>query len=276
MQPKLELIQPLQPEKSVKCFEVELARKPLYWHFHDEIEMTYILEGKGLRFVGNHIGMFNPGEILITGANLPHDFNMQSVDKSSRILVIQFRQEILKPFPELHEITKMLNNAQKGLLFESPDNSIGQKWCEIENQSAPNKLISLLEILNLLCSQQSLGLLENPFVLSQNSTSMASRLQKVLNFIHQNFTQPITLESMAETNSLTPQSFSRWFKQNIGVSLITYINKLRIESACRELCQTDKQISVIALNSGFESLSSFNRQFLKLKGRSPREYRKAE
>lgn len=80
---------------------------------------------------------------------------------------------------------------------------------------------------------------------------------------------------MADYTNLVPQSFCRWFKKSLGNSFVTYVNTARVEKACQLLSNSNISITDIAFSVGFESLSHFNRTFLKLKHVSPSQYRKS-
>ena len=72
---------------------------------------------------------------------------------------------------------------------------------------------------------------------------------------------------------MTPSGFSRFFRKTTGKTFVEYLGELRVSHACNLLVDTDLSILQIALRSGFNNLSNFNRRFLKLKGVTPREYR---
>ncbi len=79
---------------------------------------------------------------------------------------------------------------------------------------------------------------------------------------------------MANLVHMAPPSFSRWFRRTIEMTFTDYVNRVRIEECCRQLRSTDKRITTIARDCGFESFSSFNRQFRRLKSCTPGEWRK--
>ena len=125
MKPVLEVISDKEHQRSLLVFDIELQQKPAKWHYHPEIEITYVLSGEGIRQVGDHIGQFQTGDLMITGENTPHDFNMQD-NNTALFLVIQFRQEILTQFSELTEVKLLLENAGRGLLFRNYDQELKQ------------------------------------------------------------------------------------------------------------------------------------------------------
>jgi len=80
-------------------------------------------------------------------------------------------------------------------------------------------------------------------------------------------------DEVATRASLSPGAFSRFFKTRTGKSLPQYVNELRIGRACSLLAEGDAKVSDIALDSGFENLANFNRQFRSITGMMPRQYR---
>ena len=74
---------------------------------------------------------------------------------------------------------------------------------------------------------------------------------------------------------MSTQAFSRFFHKFMGISFIDYVTSLRISRACRYLLETDKTIAAICYLCGFNNLSNFNRQFLRYKNTTPREFRRS-
>ncbi len=115
---------------------------------------------------------------------------------------------------------------------------------------------------------------QNTSVLLQN-TKRAKQMKKVLNRIHTNFSQPLTLEELAEEAGLSPRYFCRMFAQMTGRTPIDYVNFYRIEHASEQMLSTDETVTEIALSCGFNDISYFSKAFRKYKGVSTREFRKA-
>jgi AraC-like DNA-binding protein len=85
----------------------------------------------------------------------------------------------------------------------------------------------------------------------------------------------VTLSEAAGVAHLSIPAFGRLFRRTTGKTLVEYLNELRTGLACRELIETERPVSDIAYDSGFNNLSNFNRRFRGLKGMSPRDYRRA-
>jgi AraC-like DNA-binding protein len=83
----------------------------------------------------------------------------------------------------------------------------------------------------------------------------------------------LRLSEAAQLVHLSEGAFSRFFKTHTGKTFPCFVNELRIGRACRLLTETDETITEIAYGCGFANLSNFNRQFLRLRGMSPRSFR---
>lgn len=274
MKPLLEKVKPEDKSASFNLLEVKLSHKHAYWHYHPEIEITYILNGQGTRFVGDHVGQFKQGDLVITGVNLPHDFNVVNGDEAD-FLVIQFSSGLLENFAELDLIHSLLNNAKKGLLFSNLSKELSTQLTTLEQLSTAKQLLSIIDILLQLAQSEEYEFLCNEqFALSKIDEKQQTRLNQVLSFITQHYARAIGLHEVADLTCMTEQSFCRWFKKTMDCNFTQYLHKVRIEEACRILIHTDAQVSVIAGNCGFDSISSFNRAFSRIKNMSPNQYRK--
>lgn len=102
----------------------------------------------------------------------------------------------------------------------------------------------------------------------------SDRMFSILRYLHQNYNQPITLQSLADHFYLSIPYLSKLFKKNLGLNFLKYLNKIRIEHAVEDLKATSHTVSQIAFEHGFSSLASFNRTFRDIYGQSPSTYRK--
>lgn len=105
-------------------------------------------------------------------------------------------------------------------------------------------------------------------------TPVTRRLKQVLQRVEQEYQQPLTVEDMATGCGWSSSHFMRWFHQMTGSSFVTYLNEYRLAAAAEKLRMTDEKVLTIAHDTGFDSLSNFNRQFKARYGVTPREYRK--
>lgn len=260
---------------AVREFEASAFRYP--WHQHPEVELTWILEGSGLRYVGDSVESFHAGDFCLLGGHLPHTW--LSADGSpgrARSLVIQFdpRQwgSAFLALPEFAKVAGLLKRAAHGLHFESI--SIPKALAGPLQKASPlRKLTKLLEVLEQLADHPLARPLSlAPWGLDDRRTD-DPRARTILSHLSCHASLPITQKDAARLVRLTPAAFSRFFRRTVGKTFSAYLTDLRLGEACRRLLESDQSISHIAFDVGFENLSTFNRSFRLRRGMSPREFR---
>jgi transcriptional regulator GlxA family with amidase domain len=102
----------------------------------------------------------------------------------------------------------------------------------------------------------------------------ADRLNKVYEYIFENFRKKIRLQDLSDLLSMTPTSFSRYFTMKNNKSFSRFVSEIRIKHACQMLTETDEPISHICYSCGFDTLSNFNKQFREITLRKPTQYKK--
>jgi len=275
MKAKLEDIRSEKGHSSFYAYRFQVPFFEFKWHYHPEYELTYILKGNGFRIVGNSYEPFDEGDLVLLGNNLPHTWSSKPNEKEyAEAVVIQFSKEFISPFVEFHEsilIKNMLESSVRGMRFEA-DVLIGAKMISLTESSGVDRVIRLISLLDDLSKKQSTLIAPNTFhnVVSKKSEM---RINKVCVFIQNNFYQKISLKEVADLIHLTESNFCKFFKKATGKTYSNYLNELRINEACRMLTQTEKTISQISFDCGFETLSYFNRVFLEKKMITPSRYK---
>ncbi len=273
----LEDIKTNQGISSFHAFRYQVPYFQFKWHYHPEFELTYIVKGNGYRIVGNSYEPFNDGDLVLLGSNLPHTWSGKADgDVNSDAIVIQFSSEFISSFLEFNEsilIKKMLESSLRGINFE-PDEQLVTKIIEITETNGVERILKLISILDILSKKQIKLIAPNTFhnVVSRKSEV---RINKVCLFIQNNFQNKIYLKEVADLIYLTESNFCKFFKKATGKTYSDYVNEIRVNEASRLLFQSDKTISQISFECGFETLSYFNRVFLNKKGITPSVYRKS-
>lgn len=271
MKPELENI--FSEGKSLTAYKFAVDAFEFKWHFHPEYELTYIAEGSGFRLVGDHSEPFTAGDLVLIGSNVPHTWVSDSGSSQNQAFVIQFpeRTAAFPDFPEWQKVTAMLAESSRGLSFRV--NEVLKKQLEELVQAKGIVQLTLLwRILDSLSRQQaqflaSLGYRPN------FTTRAASRLDKAFAYIHQRAFTSITLEQVASEVSMTPSSFSRFFKKMSGKTFVHYVNEFRVRKVCQLLIETSDAMPDIAFSTGFGSITHFNRVFLQITNQTPLSYR---
>jgi len=271
----LEDIKSNQGASSFYAFRYQVPYFQFKWHYHPEFELTYIVKGNGYRIVGNSYEPFADGDLVLLGSNLPHTWSGKADgDINSDAVVIQFSSEFISSFLEFNEsilIKKMLENSLRGINFD-PDEQLVSKIIELTETNGVNRILKLISILDILSKEQIKLIAPNTFhnVVSKKSEV---RINKVCLFIQNNFHNKIYLKEVADLIYLTESNFCKFFKKATGKTFSDYLNEIRINDACRLLVQSEKTVSQISYECGFETLSYFNRVFLKKKSVTPSKYK---
>lgn len=277
MRAKLEQLPGKKSTQSFVCYEMAQPSFDFFWHYHPEYELTYILSGKGKRLVGNNYEEFSEGDLLLLGPDLPHTWISEKNKKQlCRAIVIQFSKEFIEPFfqyGELKEIKKLVSKSDKGTRFITGKNKeVLAGIREIVNLPEPFRLIQLISILQKLSAVKSIQLNSVEFKPIKRNLN-EQRINKVLHYVQNGYRQNISLKKAASLIHLSESAFCKYFKKLSGKTFSDYVNEIRVAHACQLLLETDKPVAQIAFDSGYESLTYFNRVFLKKKKINPKKFR---
>jgi YesN/AraC family two-component response regulator len=278
MKPKLEQLAHKRKNRSFLCYEVNLPSFEFKWHYHPEYELTLILKGKGKRLVGDSYESFEKGDLVLIGPLLPHTWVSEKVkNQNCAAIVIQFTREFIEPLFIYHEmltIKELLTKADNGIKFSNktykttPD--LLQKMLQCNEFDALVYLLQVLQSLSLIKSKSLSTANFKPLKGNENE----QRINTVFQYVQKEFKQKVSLSKAASLIYLSESAFCKFFKRVSGKTFSDYVNEIRIAAASQFLIETDRPISQIASDSGFVSLTYFNRVFLKKKGSKPSEVRK--
>jgi AraC-like DNA-binding protein len=277
MKPLLEDLASKMSHHSFVAFAVNQPTFDFYWHYHPEYELTLIINGKGRRLVGNSHENFQSGDLVLIGPGLPHTWvSGRGVKGRSEAVVIQFSQDFMGRFADLEELTainKLLLLAKQGLLFNGkiPASTI-QQILLLPEKIGIEKITGLLQILDELSVLKSVSLTSS-FYQPLKGKENENRINKVCQYVQKHAAESLTIHKAATLIHLSPGAFCKFFKRITGKTFSDYVNDIRIANVCNQLVATDKQIAEIAFMNGFESLTYFNRVFLKKKRVRPSQYR---
>lgn len=255
---------------------------PFEWHHHPEYELTLTLNSRGQRFVGDHIGTYKDGDLVLLGPDLPHTwFSADRSDKDAphRALVMWFGTDwadsLTGTFTELRPVASMLAEARRGLKFS--DHTAKRLRPTIEalfNKPPAERLLDLIGLLNQLTNAPDAICLASPGRATfNNPTTDRPRIERALDYMHSHYMHPIKITEIAEVAALSVSGTHRLLRRHTRLRFSDYIARLRIGAACALLSGTDKPIATIADIVGYPSLANFNRQFKALKNMTPRAFR---
>lgn len=279
LQPELEVI----PEQDDSLIYLEHGwPDPLCrWHSHKECELHLIVASTGRTYVGDYIGDFAPGNLILTGPYLPHNWITDDVwteEVPLRDMVIQFDQDrllsMMKVFPEFEGVRQVLNEAASGVEFIDFNMEEARKqFARIRDTSGPTQIMAFFELMLSITSHKNRRTLSVLKLHHKNRSAKQIKICQVVDHIVENFADPISVEQAAEIAGMSPTAFSRNFQTVTGNKFIEFVNRVRIGQACSMLYATDEQVSSICYGVGFQNLANFNRHFLKMKNMTPSAYR---
>ncbi|WP_338359163.1 AraC family transcriptional regulator [Yeosuana marina] len=250
-------------------------------HLHKNFELNYINSGIGRRIVGDNISSFEKGDLVLLGPNLPHCWELLDIDKNEEpsCIVTHFSEGIIDSdffkMPELEMVVELLKQASRGIRFKIKDDTeIKDVLTILSKSKGLEYYIGLLDLFNNLIKVEDFELLSSPIISSTAFSKNVEKMNKVYEYVFQNIQEGIKLEEASAILNMSNGSFCRFFKKKTGITFMDYVRNIRIGIATKLLAETDKQITEICYESGYNNLPNFNHYFKISIGKTPSDYRK--
>lgn len=258
-------------------FPSPLAR----WHFHEEYELHLIVATTGRAFVGDWIGRFEPGHLVLCGPRLPHNWLSGDAPEggvSQRDLVIQFLHEPIaraaEVIPEFAEALPLLERARNGIEFFGLSEAAGVHWHRVRKARGLDRLAAFCAFLGDLAHCTDYRLLSSAEVRGDHHAGGTNPIADAVEDIVARANDAITLSEFASRHGMSESRFSRLFQRSTGNSFTDFVNRVRVGQACQLLMESDLRVTDICYQVGFNNVSNFNRRFLEIKGMTPRDFRR--
>ena len=280
--PSCELIGP-EGNRSIRYRQHGFPDELVRWHYHKEYELHLITHSSGKVFVGDYIGNFYPGNLILTGPNLPHNWISHTDEQAvfpERDRVVLFTDEVIQAarqvLTEFDQLDSLLQRARFGIQFSGRETieRAHQLMLEIAASEGLERLGHFLVFMDMLATTDEYRLLSSDNYLSSNGEKNQHRVNQAVNYIFAHYQENLSLEEVAEALDMQPTYFSRFFRQATGRRFVEFVNSLRINRACDRLAHSPMAITDICFEVGFTNISNFNRRFMALKGMTPSDYRK--
>jgi transcriptional regulator GlxA family with amidase domain len=252
------------------------------WHFHPELEVHHVVATTCHSYIGDFIGEFAPGNLVLTGPNLPHNWISHLGPDGSvplRSSVVQFPEDLLprsaELFPDTRDYSALFNLSRRGALFSDACSQLcAPLLCDLMQAKGPQRASLFLQILANLAADADVQTLASHTYLPDPSGFLTAGVNKALDFINANLTEDFSEDDLAATAGMTAPAFSRSFRKHTGMGVVEYVNRHRINLACQILMnEPSNSVTDICFAVGFNNLSNFNRQFLRRKGMPPSRFR---
>ncbi len=253
---------------------------PFQWHHHPEFELTLTLNSRGQRFIGDQIGDYDDGDLVLIGPNLPHTWASRDKCRPGaphRALVLWFHpewaQSLTGVLTELRPVADMLGRARRGLAFSPEMARAARPRIEALFELPPlARAPGLLDILALLAGDAATPIASERF--APPAAADRGRIDRVLDHIHVHYPEGLSIAELADIAALSASGLHRLFARHTGQTVSDYVMRLRIGEACALLSNSDRPVAHIATDVGYASLANFNRQFRAQKAMTPREFRR--
>lgn len=244
-----------------------------FWHFHPAIELVYIVGANGTRQVGDHISKYSGSDLVLIGSNIPHlnfDFGVKT-EYEKRVIhfKINFLDVAITQIAELKPIGELFEKAKHGIAFgENIKQNLHEMVMNFHFQDHFSQFTTIITLLNTLANTDDFTFLhEKPFENMPNR-KQHQRMNQLYQFLDENYLRKIEIDEVANLCSLSNAAFCRFFKQMTKLTFIEFLNHYRINYS-KNLLLSGKNVSESCFESGFESLSYFNRTFRKITGQNP-------
>ena len=245
-------------------------------HWHDSLELIYILNGNASVFLEGEEHKLVPGEFMVIDTNQVHEtqcthsYMMVIVRIDDRLIqslmdnrrdfrIICSRSELTKELlPHYMEICDDLKELVP-LSLTQP------KGYRIATHSI------VLRILYRLISSFSITLLKEDL---PELSSAQTRMKEIIDYINEHYREPLSMEQVAGHFGLSNEYFSRMFRKKIGIPFTQHLHQVRLQHIYHDLCATDVPILTLLEQHGFNNYKLFSRMFKEVYGDTPRAVRK--
>lgn len=280
--PSYELINP-KTNGSILYRQHGFPHELVRWHYHKEYELHLITHSSGKVFVGDYIGNFYPGNLILTGPNLPHNWISHTDEQEEypeRDRVVVFTDDIVQSarqvMPEFEDLDDLLQRSRFGIQFTGRQTieRAHELMVKIANSDGLESLAHFLIFMDMLAKTDEYRLLSSENYFSLSGEKHQQRVNQAVNYIFDHYNGELSLEEVAAELGMQPAYFSRFFRQATGRRFVEFVNSLRINRACDRLAHSDMPITDICFDVGFTNISNFNRRFMALKEMTPSDYRR--
>jgi AraC-like DNA-binding protein len=249
-------------------------------HSHNNFEINLITSGSGRRIIGNNISSYSEGDLVLLGPNISHCWEILEVEDKTEpeCIVTHFYENIISSeffnIPELEPVVNLLKDSNNGIWFKGPK---AKKVADVIKKMADSEglplYIKLLEVFNLLLQIEDREYLTLPSSLPNAYDKDQDKINKVYEYVFQNIQEGIKLKDASSIVYMEPSSFCRYFKKRTDQTFMDYVKRVRIGIAAKLLAETDKQITQICYECGYNNLANFNHYFKVIMNQTPSEYR---
>ena len=273
-----------------EVFQTRLIERPIFsteFHFHTECQMNYVVKSSGYKIIGDCIENFETDELTFLGSDIPHvwhnnDLPCDASDESeghARSVALFFNPDklagLLSNFYDTSKLVQVLQISKRGMKFYgNTKQQLKELLFRMSVEEGGEKMILLLQLLQVLCTTNEYTLLASSGYVNTYQTKDNGRIDKVFKYLFSNFHNEIKLDDVAAVANMNREAFCRFFKERTQKTLMEFINEIRIAHAIKLMNSDEMNISSIAYECGYNSISNFNKFFKIITKKKPSEFKK--
>ena len=254
------------------------------WHWHPELEINYVTEGKFLVYTANHEYHLEKGDAVFVNSNAPHMTDWEDPNAPGKFISIIFNAELIGGmyggFLERQYIWPVVNarSFEGFLIHPDSENHLSMlqdilavyRLFEKEPFGFEIQVRNLLSGLWCLLMQET----ERDRTAENKREAAAEQIKPMLECIRESYSQKLSLEKIALSGSVSVRECNRIFKRHLHTTPVNYLNYYRIRAAAQKLLESTLSIDQIAMDCGIHSTSYMAKLFRSEFGCTPGEYRK--
>ena len=251
------------------------------WHWHPEIEITYVQKGTMCYKVNHMVYHLKEGDIVFNNSGALHSGTMEN-QKDCAYIPVTFDSRLIYGFFQSTVNSKYVDPVIQDSILPAICIDQSEPWHKPFREyllriiDLDEKKPDFYELDITICLQSMWRLLlehitYEPQASRENSLEY-DRIKKILSYIEENYQNKITLNDIAGHIHLCESECTRLFKRHMNTTLFAFLQEYRIERSL-EFLQDDQPVSAVADKAGFSDPNYYSKVFAKIKGCSPREYR---
>lgn len=252
------------------------------WHWHPEIEITYVQKGTMCYKVNHMVYHLKEGDIVFNNSGALHSGTMEN-QKDCAYIPVTFDSRLIYGFFQSTVNSKYVDPVIQDSMLPAICIDQSEPWHKPFREyllriiDLDEKKPDFYELDITICLQSMWRLLlehitYEPQASRENSLEY-DRIKKILSYIEENYQNKITLNDIAGHIHLCESECTRLFKRHMNTTLFAFLQEYRIERSL-EFLRADQPVSAVADKAGFSDPNYYSKVFAKIKGCSPREYRK--
>lgn len=284
---KAELIvdAPIVGQKRIWTKEIHYPHFDHPFHFHQLCELVWIEKGHGKLIMGDYIGDYHEGDLMLIGPEMPHLLQSDAIyferlNLITKAIAIYFPQDlILQITDDTDSVTfyqNLMKRAQRSVRFFGDTKCLTfDKINKLRNSTGLSRIGVFLQIIDILSKATDYESLASITYRTSFDEKEMTRFNDVYQFLLKNFASDIALKEVAEISHMSPNSFCRFFKLKTQKTFVQFLNEIRIGNACKLLQSDNYSLKEICYQSGYNNPTSFHTAFKQIMKMTPIEYRES-